>query len=446
LATEEARRPFELTSKPPVRASLFRLSNEDHVLTATIHHIISDGSSLLVMMTELSVLYSAFSRGEPSPLAPLPLEYSDYCRRQRDHATSDRMERDLVYWRHQLGDAPPILELPTDYTRPTTQRHNGARFSFRLSQTITDGLHNLARRHSVTPFKIVLASLQALLYRYTRQEDILIGTPVTRRVRRELRAMVGYFVNPIVIRSRFDEHLTFAELLARTRSTARAAYAHAEVPFNRVVQALPNLRVPGHSPLFQVLLDFQDARIREQARSSVTLGDLDVTLLDLETGTSQFDLALCVHDRSNHLEFDFRYDVDLFKPDTISRMASHFELLLDAVIRDPVQSISRIPLMTLAGRRLVVEQWNDTSFELPTNEIVPELFERQVDRTPEAVALVDGHRVVIYGELERLSNRAAHQLSDLGIGADELVAVWTETLSTEIVVSLLAILKAGERM
>jgi len=437
LAAEEARKPFDLSRGPLIRARLLRLGVEEHWLLLTVHHIAADGWSMRVLVRELAQLYDAFATGEETPLAELPLQYADFATWQRRCHESGAFEPQLAWWKDRLAGAPCALDLSTDRPRPATQTANGARHQFVLPAYLGEEVRELARREGHTPFMVLLAAFQAVLHRYSGQDDFCIGTPVAGRGRPELEGLVGDFVNTLALRADLAGDPSFRELLERVRETALAAYAHQDVPFEHLVEVLKPPRDAGRSPIIQVLfaLDLEpDPRLK--------LPGLALEFSEIDTGTAKFDLSLCLRDGAAGLAGYLEYNSDLFDAETAVRLIGHWQTFLDAALADPDRHVGELPLLTEDERRLVLVDWNDTRSPLPRQECLHELVEAQVDRTPEAPALVVGDEVLTYRELNRRANQLAHHLREQGVGPEELVGVCLQR-SADMVVALLGILKAG---
>ena len=436
-AEEEAHRLFDLTKGPLLRAHLLRLSETEHVLLLTIHHIVSDGWSVGVFVRELAALYEAYIAGRPSPLPELPIQYTDFAAWQRSWLQGERLEEQLSYWRAQLADAPPLLELPTDKSRPPIQSYRGAYETLVLSESLSWSLNELSRREGATLFMTLLAAFSALLYRYSGQRDILIGTPIANRNRAETESLIGFFINMLIFRTRFPEQMTFRELLGQVRETALAAYAHQDLPFEKLVEELQPERTLSHSPIFQVMLDLQNAPM-----SDMELQGLRLTPLPFDSGKAKFDLILTVGETDGRLSALLEYNTDLFDIATIRRMARHFERLLEAAVSNPDAKVSRLPLLSDAEREQILFEWNDTRAEYASDGCIHELFERQAAATPEAVALVFKDERLSYRELNERANKLAHHLRKLGTSPETLVGIRLER-SCEAIVAILGVLKAG---
>ncbi|HEX5876035.1 MAG TPA: amino acid adenylation domain-containing protein, partial [Pyrinomonadaceae bacterium] len=435
LASKEAQRPFDLVRGPLIRAMLMRLATDKHVLLVTMHHIIGDGWSQTVLLNELGVLYEAAVAGRSSPLPELSIQYGDFAEWQREWLQGERLDQQLDYWQKHLTGAPPSLELPTDRPRPTVQSFNGARHSFALSSDVSARLVQLSRREESTLFMTLLAAFYVLLYRYSGETDIVIGTPVANRSRREIEPLIGFFVNTLALRANLSGDRTFSELLAQVREVSLGAYAHQDLPFEMLVEELSPIRDPSRNPLFQVMFALQN--MPEAASQS---SRLVIEPVDVKTARAQFDLILDVVDLGGQLHLTFVYNTDLFDASTIQRMAAHFEVLLSGV--DAGESIGALPLLTAADLRQLLVEWNDTAKELQGELCIHRLFEQQAERVPEAVALVLEERRMTYGELNQRANRLANYLRSSGVGPESFVGLMFER-SPEMIVALLAILKAG---
>ncbi|SFV14416.1 condensation domain-containing protein, partial [Pseudoduganella namucuonensis] len=420
-----------------IRWSLLRLSPGEHVLLLTMHHIVSDGWSMGVLLRELTALYAAFAAGRPSPLAPLPLQYADFAHWQRQWLTGDVQRRQLDYWTAQLAGAPTLLELPTDRPRPPVQRHRGATLSFTVDAATTGALYELGRRARTTLFVTLTAAFQALLHRYSGQRDICIGAPIANRNRGEIEDLIGFFVNTLVLRARVDGAAPFADLLAQAHATALDAYAHQDLPLDQLVEALKPERHLSHAPLFQVVLALQNAPTGERELPGVRV---DTAITD--TGSARFDLLLNVTETAGRLDCAFEYNTDLFDAATIERLRGHWLRLLQAVAADPDTPVGLLPLLDDGERHHQLVEWNDTAAPYPSSHDVHQLFEAQAARTPDGAALAWDGGTVSYAELNARANRLARRLLRHSAAPDTRVALCLER-GTDLIVALLAILKAG---
>jgi amino acid adenylation domain-containing protein len=437
LAQEEASRPFDLSRDLMLRAQLIRLDDQEHRLVLTMHHIASDGWSLGVFERELTALYEAYSAGRPSPLPDLPVQYADYAVWQREWLQREVLEQQLAYWKQQLAGAPAVLELPTDFPRPAVQSYQGATRELVLDANLTVALQELSRRENATLFMTLLAAWQVLLSRYARQEDVSVGAPIAGRNRAELEGLIGFFVNTLVLRTDLSGNPTFRELLRRVREVTLGAYTHQDLPFEKLVEELKPERNLSHSPLFQVMFVLQNA-----PASPLELAGLTVRPLPLETATAKCDLMLSLEETENGLRGTLAYNTDLFEDATIHRLLGHFQVLLAGILADPEQKIGELPLLTAEERRELLIDWNQTATDYPHEQVVHQLFEEQVERTPEAIAVICEGRQLTYRELNAQANRLAHYLASLMPAPGCRVAVYLDR-SVDFIVSVLAILKAG---
>ena len=437
LAEESAQQPFDLAIGPLLRVKLLHLGEAEHVLLLTMHHIVSDGWSMGVLIRELAALYEAFLRGKPSPLPQLPIQYADFGHWQRQWLQSEVLAAQLSYWQQQLTGAQTVLELPTDRPRPAVQTFCGATQFVALPEPLSQKLKTLSQRAGVTLFMTLLAAFETLLYRYTGQEDICIGSPIANRNRSETENLIGFFVNTLVLRTELSENLSFQELLGRVREVTLSAYAHQDLPFEQLVEALGPERSLSHHPLFQVMFALENAPM-----PALELPDLTISSLKIESSTAKFDLTLSMEDTEQGLVGSLEYNTDLFDAATISRMLGHFQTLLEGIVNNPEQRLSDLPMLTQLERQQLLVEWNDTQVPYPKDICIHQLFEAQAEQTPEAVAVVFEDQQLTYHELNRRANQVAHHLRSLGLGPDTLVGICVER-SLELVVGLLGILKAG---
>ncbi len=436
-AAVEFRRAFDLERGPLLRAGLLRLAAEDHELWLVVHNIACDGSSMEILFQDFAAVYAAFLRGEPSPLPPLPVRYADYAAAQRARMQSETLRGHLTYWKQQLDGLAESLELPTDRPKPVKPGLQGGTRLFSLPMALTEALESLGRREVTWLFMTLLAGFQALLQRYTGQNDIAVNSPVADRPRRELHKMIGCFLNLVVLRTDLSGDPSFRELLRRVRTRALRAYAHQELPFERLVEELQPARVPGRQPLFQVMFT-----LRNDPTTGMALPGLKVAPFAVDCGAAQYDLKLTMTRTEAGLDGAFEYDSDLFDAATIDRMIGHFKVLLGAAVADPDRRLSDLPLLTDAERQQQLVAWNDTRADYPRDRCVCELFQEQAARTPAAVAVAGGGVTLTYAELNRRANRLAHRLRALGVRPESLVGLCAER-TPDMVVGLLGILKAG---
>ncbi|MFN2529808.1 MAG: amino acid adenylation domain-containing protein [Pyrinomonadaceae bacterium] len=434
---DEARKAFDLQKGPLLRVELLRLAESEYVLLITTHHIVSDGWSIGILARELTALYGEFAFGRPTQIPELSVQYGDYAIWQREWLRSDLLEKQLSYWKRQLHGAPALLELPKDRPRPAVQTFNGARKSARLSHSLTKALNDLSRREGVTMFMTILAVYQTLLWRYSGQSDLVVGTPVAGRNSAELENLIGFFVNTLVMRSDLSANPTFQQLLSKVRETALEAYAHQDLPFERVVDAVQPERSLSHTPLFQVTLVFQNA-----PRERFDLGGLILHRIPAESRTSKFDLTLFATEAEGILNLAFEYNTDLFDDARIERMLEHLQTLIEAVVREPKTRIGRLEMLPEAERTQLLFSWNKTGKKYRRDSCLHELFEEQAEKKAAEIALVWGTEQLSYGELNGRANQLAHYLKRRGVGPEVLVGVCVKR-SLEMVVGILGILKAG---
>jgi amino acid adenylation domain-containing protein len=446
MAVEEGQRVFDLSRGGLLRQALLRLGAEEHVLLFTMHHIVSDGWSMEILTREVSTLYAAYAPGHESPLAELPIQYADYAVWQREWLQGEVLEEQLGYWRKQLAGAPAVIELPRDRKRPAPHRAREASVQLQLSAELTTGLKQLNQREGVTLFMTLLAAWQLLLARYSRQADVVVGSPVANRTRSEVEGLIGFFVNTLVLRTKVDGELRIRELLQRVREVCLGAYAHQEVPFEMLVEELQPERNMSHTPLFQVmlnLLNVSNSGNNADRANGKRLDHLRMQSLSSAEGlTAKFDLTLSAQEQNDHLRLSLGYNAELFEEATIGRMLHHLQNSLASMIAGPEQSVSELALMSQSERNQLLIEWNATRQDYPRNACIAELFERQVARTPAALALTWDGQQLSYGELNRKANQLAHYLQRMGVGPETLIAIVLER-SLDLVVSMLAVLKAG---
>ena len=436
LASAEAGQPFDLGKAPLIRARLLKLGQDEHVLLLNFHHIAFDGWSYGVFEKELAVLYDAFLQGQASPLPELPLQYVDFAAWQRQRLQGETLREQLDYWQKKLSGTLPVLELPTDRPRPAVQTYNGSISCSVLSKKLTESLKILSQREGVTLFATLLGAFKVLVQRYTGQEDMLVGAAISGRNRAEIEGLLGFFVNTLVMRTDLSGDPTFRQLLRRIKETTLGAYAHQDLPFEKLVEVLNPERNASHSSMFQVMLSMLNMPMQPWS-----LPGLRHERKMIDSGTSKFDLTLYVMEEPQGLTFICEYNTDLFNRDRIARVLGHFEILLEGVVADPDRCLSELPLLTAEERRELIER-NDTRVAGPENTPLHKLFEEQVERTPGAVALEYEVNQLSYAELDRRSNQLAHHLQSLGVGPEVLVGLCVER-SLEMVVGLMGILKAG---
>src|SRR5713226_1548702 len=440
LFTEEASHPFNLSSDLMLRAILARLDPTDHVLLLTSHHIASDGWSLGVLLGELTALYEAFVEGRSPVLPELPIQYADFAVWQREGVQTDVWQNQLAYWKRQLAGAPEFLELPTDRPRPAVQTFQGCCHWAAFPKPLSDALKGLSRREGATLFMTLMAAFQTLLHRYTGRQDILVGSPIAGRNQIQIEGLIGVFVNTLVLRGDLSGDPTFRELLQRVRNVALGAYAHPDLPFEKLVEELHPARTPSHSPLVQVLFVLQNAPSSSWALPGLSIAPIAADKVD--TGTAKFDLTLQMEEGEGGLRVAVEYNTDLFEEATIGRLLGHFQTLLEGIVADPNRRLSELPLLTAAERHQLLVKWNETGIDHPKTACVHELFEQQARRTPDNVALEFEGKKLTYAELNVQSDRLAAHLRSMGVRPDGLVGLCVER-SPQMIIGVLGILKAG---
>ena len=436
IFTEEAQRPFDLATGPLLRITLLHLADDEYVLLRAMHHIVSDGWSEGVLFHELSKIYAALSTGKPSPLADLPTQYADYAKWQGQCFVGERLESQLSYWKKQL-DNVATLHLPTDRPRQALQARRGARRYFAFSDGLSSELKKLSRQHGATLFMTMMAAFQTLLHRYSNLTDIAIGSPVAGRNRKEFDELIGFFLNMLVLRLDLSGNPTFAETMARAREVCLGALSHQELPFEKLVEDLHPDRNLGQNPLFQVSFAFQNT-----PRVPPRLSGIEINELEVETGIARFELHLFIEEIDGHLKGYCDYDTNLFNADTIERMVGHFQTLLEGIVADPNQRISDLPLLSAGEKQQLLVQWNDTKTDYSNDKSIHELFETQVEKSPDTIAVVFEDQQLTYRELNQRANQLAHYLRRQGVQPDTLVALFMER-SLEMVIGILGVLKAG---
>ncbi len=435
-AGEEGRQPFDIEHGPLFRTKYFRCGDASGVLVLTFHHMVFDAWSMRVFMDELTALYDGFCRDAIPTLPVLPVQYADFALWQRKRWQGRALDREVEHWRQRLSGAPPLLELPLDHPRPPTQGYRGEVVRFDLGERSLVQLRALSRRAGATTFMTVLAAFCVWVSRYTGQCDLVIGTPIANRNRRELEGLVGFFVNMLALRVNMEDDPSFELLVQRVRQVCIEAFEHQELAFERLVEALNPPRSLSHAPLVQIVFSFQRKRMPR------ALGPVWLSPLELDLGTAKVDLALDVREEGGVLFGAFEYNADLYNRESVERFARHFSILLEGAAATPNAKISELPMLTQAERQLVLVDWNATDSDFSTDHCIHQLFEQQAERTPESPAVVFEDHSLTYSELNARANALAHYLRSLGVGPDVLVALCVER-SVEMVVGLLGILKAG---
>ncbi|MGE6764047.1 non-ribosomal peptide synthase/polyketide synthase, partial [Corallococcus interemptor] len=437
LADEEARRPFDLARGPLLRSTLVRLREDTHLLLVTMHHIVSDGWSMGVLVREVAAFYAAFSTGQSPSLPPLPVQYADFSAWQRKWLQGEVLEAQIQFWKQQLSGAPAALELPTDHPRPPVQSHRGGTVDLQIPKHTADALKALAQREGATPFMMLLAAFQLLLSRYSAQDDVSVGTPIAGRTQAETEGLIGFFINTLVLRARLDPRATFRELLAQVRGTTLAAYDHQHLPFEKLVEAVQPTRDLSRSPLFQAMFILQNT-----PTEALRLPGLSFQSLPLETHFAKFDLSLGLRENRDGFAGTLDYATDLFDAKTIQRMAGHFSVLVEAIAKKPDTRLGDLPLLTESERRQLLVEWNPPASQVAQVPSIPAMVEAQVRRTPDALAVITPEKQLTYRELDAKANQLAHRLRGLGVGPEVRVGLCVER-TEDLVIGALGILKAG---
>jgi len=434
---EEVGTPFDISNGPLLRTRLLKLGENEQVLLITLHHIVCDGWSINVLLREITQLYQNSFDHASASLPQLPIQYADFALWQRRWLQDDTIDRQLDYWKRQLADAPTVLDLPTDYSRPATRSYEGGRVSATLRPELTETLKRLSRNENATLFMTLLASFQTLLFRYSGQEDVVVGSPVAGRTMVETENLIGAFVNTLVLRGDISGNPTFREVLARVRQTVLGAFCHQDLPFEKLVEELNPERKVNRSPLFQVMFSFQNMPGPQLAENGIRFSPINV-----ESDAAKFDLSLDVTEASDGISVCFEYARDLYEPETIERMLTHFETLLAAIIANPEQPVADLPLLSNEERHQLLVEWNGNHLDLPENICIHQLFESQAARNPAAIAAEFRGEELSYGELNARANQLANYLRCQGVGPEILVGISVER-SLNMLVAILGVLKAG---
>lgn len=437
LTRVEGQTPFDIANEDLIRVKLLRLEDRRYTMLLTLHHIVYDGWSLAIFFRELGDGYRAYADGKTPALPELSIQYADYAKWQRDRINNESSKTQLEYWKKKLGGSLPVLSLPTDRPRPSVQRYNGALQPLALPVPLMEALTEFSQREGCTVFMTLLAAFKVLLCRYSNQEDIIVGSPVAGRTRPETEALIGFFVNTLVLRTDLSNDPTFRELLAQVRETALGAFSHQETPFEKLVEALHPVRDLSYNPIYQVMFALQNT-----PAPSGTIGDLSMRIEEVDSSTSLFDLTLSLWETAEGLKGWFEYSTDLFDRDTIVRMGEHFRSLLEGIVADPEQRISRLALLSEKERRQILVDWNDTGTASASPVYVHHAVERQARDRAAAIAVASQGQQLSYAELNRKANQLAHFLRKQGVQPDSIVALCSER-SPEMVVAILGVIKAG---
>ncbi|MEG4318292.1 MULTISPECIES: amino acid adenylation domain-containing protein [unclassified Microcoleus] len=436
LAIDAAQSPFDLATGPLFKVTLLKLSETEYILLLNLHHIVADGWSMGVLIRELGTLYTAFVKNGRSPLAALPLQYADFAEWQHQYLQGEVLATQLAYWRQQLSGITAI-DLPTDRQRPAVPSYRGAKESIALSAALSNSIKSLSQQEGATLFITLLAAFQTLLYRYTGQVDIAVGTPIANRNRSEIEALIGFFVNSLVLRADLSGNPTFQELLHRVKNAAMTAYAHQDLPFEKLVEELHPDRELSRNPLFQISFSLQNTPV-----AALELPGIALRAIDFDTGSAKLDLECNLWEDAGSIHGQFIYSTDLFDRATIARMAGHFQTLLSAIVANPKQRLSDLALLTAPESLQLLIDWNDTHRDYPQNQCFPQLFAEQVARSPDAVAAVFENQQLTYRQLNSQANQLARYLQQLGAKPEVLVGICVER-SLEAIVGILGIIKAG---
>ncbi|MGD2087794.1 MAG: amino acid adenylation domain-containing protein [Candidatus Aminicenantes bacterium] len=437
LALSEVQKSFDLEKGPLLRLKLLKTSEKEHVLVLSMHHIISDAWSMRIFLQEIIVLYNAFLKGEPSPLPEISLQYADFSTWQRKFLTGEVLQKQLNYWKQRMADVPSLLELPTDRPRPPLQAYAGRVEYMKIGSELTKKLKLLSRELGSTLFMTLLSAFALLLSRYSGQTDIVIGTPIANRTRKEIEPLIGFFVNTLMMRIDLSGNLSFAQLVKRVRQMALESYEHQDLPFEKLVEELQPERSLSHSPLFQVFFVL-NAKDGEFSRSS----HLEISPLEIQRNTAKFDISLSISESSKKLRGKMEYSTALFDASSICRMLAHFQALLGAVVAQPGQGFDQLSLITETEKRRLLEEWNDTAALYQKKSPLHQLFRQQVDKTPHNIALVFEEKWLTYKMLEETSNQWACGLRKQGVSTGIIVGIMVKR-SLEMMVGILAVLKAG---
>ena len=432
-----AAQPFDLSRGPLFRAELLAVDTDEHCLLLTLHHIVFDGWSIDILLRELAAAYAAYAAGTPPTLPPLPIQYLDFAQWQRLNLNPTTTAHHLNYWKHLLAHTPTTLDLPQNHGRPLVADHAGAHESFKLSAELTDALRELARRQGTTFFVTLLASFQTLLHRFSGQQSLLVGSPMSGRTLPDSENLIGLFMNALPLKADFSGNPQFTKLLRQVHQTVWAAQEHQDLPFEKLVQEFQPQRDLSRNPIFQTMFVFEDAET-----TAVQMGEVKMAWEFLRTPTVKFDLSLTLTEKEGRLQGSFAYATSLFEKATITRLLEYYQNLLAAIVANPQENVGNLRLLSDTERHQLLTAWNDTAADYPHDQFIHQLFETQAEKTPDAIAVVCDGQQLTYQQLNRQANQLAHQLRAAGIGADRLAGIYLER-SVEMIVGLLGILKAG---
>jgi len=429
--------PFNLADAPLLSATLLDLPKNEFILMLNMHHIIADGWSIGIILQEILAFYAAREKKLSSSLPEPKLQFADYAQWQQDRVSTELLNDQLEYWQEYLQGMPPALEIITDYPRPSVQSHRGKQFKFTLEPAVAEKLAQLSKKRNVSLFNTLMAAVQLFFYKYTQQQDFGIGAPIANRHRREVEEIVGFFVNTIVLRARFDKDVSFLQLLDRVKNDILEATAHQDIPFERIVEEVMPQRDLSRSPLFQVMFDLQKAPFK-----SLKISNAELKIFDIEINVAKFDLLFLVMDVEGEFQCTLEYNTELFKESTIERMAAYFSTLLEHIAENPEHPISELPLLTPEEQRRILLEWNDTTTDYPRKKTVQELFEKQAAERPNSPAVKYGRVLLTYSELNKRANKIAHYLKIHNVAPGDYIALYLER-SPDMIASILGILKAG---
>ena len=437
LINQETDKIFNLSEDDLFQSTLYQLNQNSYILLLNMHHIISDGWSIGILLQELSTLYGAYLAGNKSPLPDLQIQYADYAIWQKEKFTSEIREKQLNYWKQQLADIPPLLELPTDKPRPPIQSFRGGIWEFSINSNLSQKIRTLTQQSDATLFMTMLAAFVILLYRCSGQDDILIGSPMAGRNRQEIQSLIGYFVNTVVLRTKLTGNPNFREILNQVRQVATDAHNYQDIPYNQVVEALNPQRNLSYNPVFQILFDLQHS-----LTDKLQLPGLTLQPFLGEHSTSKFDLSLIIEDRGTELIGAWEYSSDLFTQEAISRITENFQTLLNGIVNNPETPINQLPIISAFEQQQILEKWNNTQQDYPESFCIHELLTQQVIKTPDAIAVKFGNQQLTYTQLNQKANQLANYLQNCGVTSEVLVGLYLER-SLDILIAILAILKAG---
>ena len=437
IVSKESAKPFDLLNGPLIKAGIIKSGANDHILSINVHHIAFDGWSTGVFLKEFKILYKAFSDGKPSPLSQPDIQYADFAKWQKEQLTGEKLEAHLNFWKEKLENTPSLLELPLDHPRPPVQTFKGDYIRFEIDSKLTNSLKDLTQKTGATLFMTLYSAFAALLSKYSGKEDIVIGSPIANRNHKQIEPLIGFFVNTLVLRADLSENPDFINFMEQVKNTTLEAYEHQDLPFEKLVDELDIERSMSHNPLFHVAFVLQNAPME-----SFDLPDIKFSLFDFEYNIAKFDLTLYMEETEDKLSCSFEYNTDIFDRSTIQRMIRHFKTLLCNIVENPEQKISELSILSEQERHKILVEFNDTKAEYPKDKCIHHLFEEQVKKTPDSVALVFENKQLTYKELNEQANQVAHYLQTKGVKPETLVGICMER-SIEMIVAIFGILKAG---